>query len=64
MFGKKAKKSENILILGLGGVGYYLTKRLAHEGHAITAVEMDGRLIRRADGEVDARLMQGDAMQF
>jgi len=64
MFGNKAKKSENIMILGLGGVGYYLTKRLSHEGHAITAVEQDTRLLRRADGEVDARLIQGDAMQF
>jgi len=64
MFGKKARKSENILILGLGGVGYYLTKRLSHEGHAITAVEQDTGLLRRADGEVDARLIQGDAMQF
>ncbi len=64
MFGKKSKQSENIMILGLGGVGYYLTKRLAHEGHAITAVEQDPVLLRQADGEVDARLIQGDAMQF
>ncbi len=64
MPGKKTKKSENILILGLGGVGLYLTKRLAHEGHAITAVEMHNRRINRADGEVDARLIQGDAMQY
>jgi trk system potassium uptake protein TrkA len=64
MFGKKDRKSENIMILGLGGVGYYLTKRLAHEGHAITAVEQDPALLRRADGEVDARLIQGDAMRF
>ncbi len=64
MFGKKSGKSENILILGLGGVGYYLTKRLAHEGHAITAVEQDAGLLRRADGEVDARLIQGDALRF
>lgn len=64
MFGKKASKSENILILGLGGVGYYLTKRLSHEGHSITAVEQDPGLLRQADGEVDARLIQGDAMRF
>jgi len=64
MFGKKDRKSENIMILGLGGVGLYLTKRLAHEGHAITAVEQDSGLIRQADGEVDARLIQGDAMRF
>ncbi len=60
----KKRKFENILLLGLGGVGYYLTKRLVHEGHAITAIEPDSQLIRHADGEVDARLIQGDAMAF
>lgn len=64
MFGKKNVLSENILILGLGGVGYYLAKRLAHEGYAITAIESDGRLIREADGTVDARLLQGNAMSI
>jgi trk system potassium uptake protein TrkA len=58
------KKSENILILGLGGVGFYLAKRLSHEGHAITAIEQSRQLIRRADGEVDARLIRGDALSF
>ena len=45
-----AKKYDNILLIGLGGVGYYLAKRLAHEGHAITAIESNPDLIRRADG--------------
>jgi trk system potassium uptake protein TrkA len=58
------KQSENILILGLGGVGYYLAKRLSHEGHAITVIEQDPEFIRRADGEIDARLIRGDAMSF
>lgn len=57
-------QNRDILIIGLGGVGYYLAKRLAHEGHAITAIESDPELIRRADGEVDARLIQGNAMCF
>jgi trk system potassium uptake protein TrkA len=57
-------KNANILLLGLGGVGYYLAKRLSHEGHAITAIESSSDLIRRADGEVDARLVWGDAMSF
>lgn len=61
---KKSKQFENILILGLGGVGYYLAKRLSHEGHAITAIESDSELIRQADGELDARLIKGDAMSF
>ena len=64
MFGTKNTISENILILGLGGVGYYLAKRLAHEGYTITVIESDGRLIREADGTLDARLMQGNAMSI
>lgn len=58
----KPAKSTNILILGLGGVGYYLAKRLAHEGYAITAIESDARMIRHADGDIDARFIQGNAM--
>ena len=58
------KKSANILLLGLGGVGYYLAKRLTHEGHALTAIESESELIKRADGEIDARLVWGDAMSF
>jgi trk system potassium uptake protein TrkA len=58
------KNSENILILGLGGVGDFLAKRLSHEGHAITVVEQFPEAINRADGELDARLIRGDAMSF
>jgi trk system potassium uptake protein TrkA len=50
-------------VLGLGGVGHYLTKRLAHDGHAVTAIERDRKLIRRVEGDVDARLIQGDALR-
>jgi len=52
------------LILGLGGVGLYLAKRLVHEGYAITAIESDRGLIRQADGALDARLIQGNAMSI
>ena len=58
------KKYENILLVGLGGVGYYLAKRLALDEHAITVIESDPDLVRRADGEVDARFIRGDAMCF
>ena len=58
------KKGENILILGLGGVGFYLAKRLSHEGHAITIIEQGSKAIGRADGEIDARLIRGDALSF
>jgi trk system potassium uptake protein TrkA len=64
MNGKKTAESTNILILGLGGVGFYLAKRLVHEGYAITAIEADGGMIRHADGSLDARLIQGNAMSI
>jgi len=59
-----ARRSESILILGLGGVGYYLARWLSDEGHSITVIESNPDLIRRADGEVDARLIRGDALSF
>ena len=62
MDGHKPAESTNILILGLGGVGFYLAKRLVHEGYAITAIESDGGMLRHADGSLDARLIQGNAM--
>ena len=52
------------MILGLGGVGYYLAKRLVHEGYAITVIESEGGSIREADGNLDARLIQGNAMSI
>ena len=64
MNGNKPAKSTNILILGLGGVGYYLAKRLVHEGYAITAIEPDADLVRYADGNIDARLIHGNAMSM
>jgi trk system potassium uptake protein TrkA len=64
MLGKKKSFCENILILGLGGVGSYLAKRLVHEGCAVTVIEPEGRLIRHADGSLDARLIQGSAMDI
>ncbi len=64
MFNKKNHRSENILILGLGGVGYYLAKRLVHEGYSVTAIEPARKLVQYADGNIDARLIQGSAMSF
>jgi glutamate dehydrogenase/leucine dehydrogenase len=57
MNGNKPAQSTNILILGLGGIGYYLAKRLVHEGYAITTIESEREVIRHADGVLDARLM-------
>lgn len=64
MFGKKSSPQENILILGLGGVGYYLAKRLAHEEYAITIIEPDPKVLSRADGQIDARLIKGSALDI
>ncbi len=64
MFGKKSRSAENILILGLGEVGFYLAKRLLHEEYAITIIEPDGERIRYADGIIDARLIKGNAMNI
>ncbi|MGD8229506.1 MAG: Trk system potassium transporter TrkA, partial [Desulfobacteraceae bacterium] len=64
MFRKKSTLSENILILGLGGVGYYLAKRLVHEGYEITVIESEGKLVRNAEGDLDARMIQGNAMSI
>jgi len=57
-------RSERILILGLGGIGYYLAKRLAHDGHAITAIESDAETVLRADADIDARTVHGNALTF
>lgn len=64
MLGRKRSRTENILILGLGGVGTYLAKRLVHEGYAVTVIELDSRLIRHIDGYLDARMIQGSAMSI
>ena len=63
MFGRHSKK-ERILILGLGGVGYYLAKRLQHEEYDVTAIEPDQSRLRFADENLDARLMRGEAMDI
>ena len=58
------RRNERILIMGLGGVGYYLAKRLSETEHAITVVESDMDQIQKAEGEIDARFIRGDAMSF
>lgn len=64
MFRKKIAGPESILILGLGGVGLYLAKRLIHEEYAVTIIESNQKLIQRADGQIDARLIHGNAMSI
>ncbi len=65
IFGRKrSSRSEQILILGLGGVGFYLAKRLIDDEHSVTIIEADANLIARADGQIDARIICGDAMSI
>ncbi len=61
MFGKN-KKKEKVLILGLGGVGFFLARRLQHEEYEVTAIEPDGERLRLADEVLDIRLIKGEAM--
>ena len=64
MFLKNNEKSENVLILGLGGVGFYLAKRLSHEGYTITVIEKDSDRIGYAASHIVARLIQGDSLNM
>lgn len=64
MFPKKKAAPENILILGLGGVGFYLAKRLIHEEYPVTIIESNPKLLMQADGQIDARLIRGNAMSI
>ena len=57
-------ENENVLILGLGGVGMHLTKRLSNEGHAVTVIETDPYLIRQASEQLDVRIVSDNSMQL
>lgn len=58
------KSNQKVLILGLGGVGRYLARQLTDEGHSVTVIEPDPEVIRRAEGEIDARMVLGNAMNY
>jgi len=64
MFVNKSNPLEKILILGLGGIGFYLAKRLQHEGYSVTAIESDSEVIHAADASLDARLISGNAVSI
>ncbi len=59
-----ASKIDNILILGIGGIGFYLAKRLTQEGYTVTAIESNPKLIREANDALDAKIIEGNAMQI
>jgi trk system potassium uptake protein len=60
----KSVESTSILILGLGGMGYYLARRLVHEGYIVTAIESDSQIIRHTNENLDARIIGGNAMSI
>ena len=64
MFNRKKKVTENILILGLGGVGFYLAKRLVDEEYAVTIIESNSKLITKASNQIDARFIKGNGMSM
>lgn len=64
MFLKKNSPTEKILLLGLGGIGFYLAKRLANEEYAVTVIERDAKIIAQAEQQFDARFIKGDAMSM
>lgn len=54
---------KNILILGIGGVGLHIAKRLTHEGHSVTIIETNPELIKSAGENLDAKIVSGSAME-
>jgi trk system potassium uptake protein TrkA len=63
MFDRR-KNKEKVLILGLGGVGFYLARRLQYEEYAVTAIEPDSERYRYGDESLDIRLISGEAMDL
>ncbi len=63
MFDRRNTK-EKILIIGLGGVGFYLSKRLQHEEYSVTAIEPDPERHQYGDESLDIRLIRGEAMDI
>lgn len=55
---------RNILIIGLGGVGLHLARRLVDEGYNITIIESNPQLISSAQAELDAKIIDGNAMEL
>lgn len=64
MFNRQKNPTENILILGLGGVGFYLAKRLVDEEYAVTIIESNPKLLAQASNQIDARFIKGDGMSM
>ena len=61
---ERPKRKEKVLILGLGGVGFYLARRLQYEEYSVTAIEPDPERFQYGDESLDIRLIRGEAMDI
>ena len=55
---------KNILIIGLGGVGLHLAQRLVHDGYGVTVIESNLQLISSVNDKIDAKIIEGNAMEL
>ncbi|PWW81104.1 MULTISPECIES: Trk system potassium transporter TrkA [Prosthecochloris] len=55
---------KNILVIGLGGVGLHLTQRLVHDGYGVTVIESSPQLISSVNDKIDAKIIEGNAMEL
>ena len=53
-------KLENILILGIGGVGMHLARRMVHEGASVTVIETDPKLVQEAAEKCINEVLEAD----
>jgi trk system potassium uptake protein TrkA len=49
----------NIIIVGAGDIGYQLCKRLSMDKHNITLIETNSDMVKRAQDQLDARIIEG-----
>lgn len=50
----------NIIIIGAGEVGYYLSQLLSEQGNDVTIIESDAERARHVDEELDVRVLHGN----
>ncbi len=49
-----------IVIIGDGKVGYTLTKQLSREGHDVTVIDSNARVLQESQEELDVMVLQGN----
>ncbi|TNF36936.1 MAG: Trk system potassium transporter TrkA [Deltaproteobacteria bacterium] len=51
----------NVVLAGLGQVGLHVASRLEADGHALTVIDLDPEAIERAENQIDALTLRGNA---